>query len=139
MLGAKSKYRPGMCEKVIELMSEGNSKEAVSAKLGIGRTAFYDWCNPDSTRYKPEFVEAVNAGMELGLAFWEDELKKAALGLNPDANATLMIFNMKNRFREQWSDTQTVNHNIKQSAEDLSDDELAAIASSGGASKAKES
>lgn len=104
--GAKSKYSPEMCDQVIELMSEGDSKEAVCAKIGIGRTAFYDWCNPESPRFKEEFLEAVEEGMLHGQAFWEDELKKAALGKNPDANATLMIFNMKNRFKEQWSDIQ---------------------------------
>lgn len=104
--GAPSKYRPEMCEEVIAFMKDGDSKEAVCARLGIGRTCFYDWCDPESTRYKPEFAAAVEEGMLYGQAFWEDELKKAAIGKNPDANATLMIFNMKNRFREQWSDHQ---------------------------------
>lgn len=106
MAGAPSKYNKDMCEQVTDLMANGDSKESVCADLGIGRTCFYDWCDSESERYKPEFDAAVKQGVELSQAYWERELKKATLGLNKDANPTLMIFNMKNRFKEQWSDMQ---------------------------------
>lgn len=132
MLGRPSKYDPAMCETVIRLMAEGDSKESVCAELGISKPTFYQWFNEDSEYYKPEFSNAIKEGERLCLKFWENELKKATLGINKDANATLMIFNMKNRFREQWHDMHTVNHTIKRAAEEMSDEELAAIAAGRG-------
>lgn len=138
-IGRPTKYRPEMCDKAISLMAEGDSKESVCADLGINKTTLYEWCNPEGDYYIEEFSNAIKEGEKLCQRFWENELKKATLGINKDANPTLMIFNMKNRFRENWADMQTVNHNLKRSVEDLSDEELAAIASSGGASKKTDS
>lgn len=128
MLGRPPKYRPEMCKRAIELMTNGDSKEVVQADLGIAKSTFYEWINPESEWYNQEFSDAIKEGERACQAFWEKELKKATLGINKDANPTLMIFNMKNRFREQWADMQIHNHTIKRTAEDLSDEELAAIA-----------
>lgn len=110
--GAPTKYRPEMCERIIELMREGCSKVQICADLGIAKPTFYEWVNPEHGRFQEDFKAAVDEGMLYAQAFWEEELKKAALGRNKDANATLMIYNMKNRFKEDWSDVQRVDTNV---------------------------
>lgn len=104
MAGAPSKYNPEMCEQLISLMSEGLSKTAVSVELGISKETLYQWSDPEGDYYKPEFSDAVKEGLARSQAWWERKLTEAATGQNKDANATLMIFIMKNQFRQDWSD-----------------------------------
>jgi len=111
-MGRKRKYEPAMCDTVLELMKQGFSKVQICVELGISRPVFYEWINPEGEWYVAEFAEAVETGMVYAQAFWENELKKAALGENKDANATLMIYNMKNRFRDDWADVQRVESNV---------------------------
>lgn len=93
-----------MDQQVIDLMAEGDSKEAVAARLGITKQTFYCWVDPESDQYHESFSDSVKQGESLSQLWWEDKLKDAAVGSNKDANATLMIFNMKNRFRNNWND-----------------------------------
>lgn len=130
VMGRPSKYEPEMCAKAIALMAQGDSKEVVCAELGIAKSTLYEWCDPEGDYYIEDFSNAIKHGMTLCQRFWERQLQKAALGTNPDANATLMIFNMKNRFREQWSDMQVheqrhsfvvLDEPVKESSEWLAD------------------
>lgn len=136
--GRPSSYKPEMCEQVVELMAQGDSQIMICAKFGISRMTFRNWCSKDSDFYKPDFAEAVERGLELAQAFWETELRKATLGINQDANSTLMIFTLKNRFREDWRESQNIQHSISRNAEELTDDELAAIASGSGTTEETE-
>jgi len=111
--GRPSKYKPEMCEQVIELMKEGASLVEVAAEIGIRRSTLYDWMNRESNRYVEEFSDAVNEGVELSQAWWE---RKGRTNLvNPyqgdTFNATLWYMNMKNRFG--WKDKQENQHTGK--------------------------
>lgn len=108
MAGAPSKYDPTMCQDLIGLMAEGASKTAVAVGLGICKDTLYQWTNPESEYFKPELSDALKIGMAKAQVWWEDLSMKAAKGEIPNANATLIIFNMKNRFRDDWADRQTV-------------------------------
>lgn len=106
------KFRPEMAGTVIQMMSEGCSQYEVSVELGIAKSTLYNWLDEEHPSYCPEFVEIIEEGRLRSQAWWERKLREAAVGVNKDANATLMIYNMKNRFRDDWSDVQTVNSNV---------------------------
>lgn len=108
-----TKYDPAMCERVVELMTDGASLIEVSADLGITYQTLNEWRKDGE---KPEFSEAVKRGEELSNAWWERLGRKGASG-ESDINPTTWIFNMKNRFG--WRDKQDVEHSGKVGVEGL--------------------
>jgi len=94
-VGRPTKYKPEMCDIVVELMMEGASKTEVMAELGIWRETFYRWVNE-----KPEFSDTLKKGQQLSQAWWE---RNGRINLeNKQFNYTGWYMNMKNRF--DWSD-----------------------------------
>lgn len=104
-VGRPTKYDPSMCEVVISLFKEGASKAEVCVALGIGFDAFQDY----QKKYS-EFSEAVKVGMQYSQAWWEKQGRIATFGGHEGFNATSYIFQMKNRFREDWRDKHEVEH-----------------------------
>lgn len=91
------KYKPEMCQIVVDKMAEGAGKYELCAELGI---SFRTWQNYRE-RY-PEFDEAVARGEELSRAWW---LSQGRLALrDKEFSYTGWYMNMKNRFG--WRDNQ---------------------------------
>jgi len=84
---------------VLELMGEGGSKSEVMAMLKISTDLYYRWMDEE-----PEFYETIKEGSRLSQAKWEQVAREGAFGTNPDINPTMMIFNLKNRFPDDWRD-----------------------------------
>ncbi len=101
--GRPTKYRPEMCEKVIEFMAQGYSKEATAAHLEISKDTLYAYIE----KY-PEFSDAVKEGEIKSRLFWEKLGIDGVKGEIQGFNATTWIFNMKNR--HGWQDKQAVEH-----------------------------
>lgn len=103
--GRPSKYDPLMCERVIELMSEGASKVEVAADLKIARDTLTDW-----THKNKEFSAAIKIGEELSEAWWMGIARENLIERfqGSKLNATLWYMNMKNRFG--WKDKQEIEH-----------------------------
>lgn len=97
--GRPSKYDPKFCDKVIELGKQGASKAEMALELNIAYSTFDLW-----EHNKPEFSEAVKQARRLSQGWWEREGRKATFGASPGFNATSFIFNMKNRFSDDWRD-----------------------------------
>jgi len=98
-MGRPTKYKPEMCETVIELMKEGASQYEVLATLGISEDTFYRW-----KKENEEFSESIKRGSQLSQAWWE---RKGRISLDDrQFNSTLWYMNMKNRFK--WADKQEV-------------------------------
>jgi len=95
--GSPSKYKPEYCARLIEYMAGGLSFEAFAGHLGVDFSTLWDW----EQRYE-EFAKAKKEGFSRGLEFWEKLGRNAAAGKVPNFNATVWIFNMKNRY--QWRD-----------------------------------
>lgn len=95
-----------MCQEIIEHMTKGLSKEAACAKMGIHKDTLYDWCNPESPRFRKRFSDAVKEGEQQSLAFWEILGIKGAMGKLKNFSAASWIFNMKNR--HGWRDKQEI-------------------------------
>lgn len=97
--GRPSKYDQAMCERVIECGQEGMGRCEMAADLGIHYETFEAY-----QAKHPEFSEAVKAALRLSQAWWEGNGRKATFGGFDGFNATSYIFQMKNRFKEDWRD-----------------------------------
>ena len=113
--GRPDKYKPEYCQMIIEHGKTGLSYECFAGKVGITRDRLYEWLED-----YPEFRDAKNLCQENSRAFWEDKSVEALKEQNEyneqgklisssRINPTVLIFNLKNRFRSQWQDqTHTV-------------------------------
>lgn len=90
-IGRPTKYNPAMCDKIIELMSDGKSKTTACVELGI----YLDACNAWEKKYK-EFSAAVKRGEELCERWWVEAGRKNLW--NKQFQAVLWMMNMSNRF-----------------------------------------
>jgi transposase len=97
--GRPTKYQPEICEKVIELMKGGASRHTVALELEIDYQTLLNW----EEKHK-EFFDALKIGTSLSRGWWEKKAQESIA--DKDINATILIFNLKNRFREAWNDTQ---------------------------------
>ncbi len=73
---------------------------------------------------KNDFSETVKKGHNLSMAWWENVSQKHADGSKQNANATSLIFNMCNRFRNDYQQRQTVEQTTKHSLDVDNLDEL---------------
>lgn len=103
-VGRPTKYNPVMCDRVISLGLEGASITEMAFELGIDKTTLYDWLESN-----PEFSNAVKQAHSASQTWWEKEGRRGIWG-GKAFNATTWIFNMKNRFRDDWADRTEVEH-----------------------------
>ena len=97
--GRPSEYDPEMCEKVASMGHEGEGVVDVCVELGIVKDTFYRW-----VKEKPDFSDAVNHYRRNSQQWWERIGRNAVIGQVDGFNATAWIFNMKNRFKDDWRD-----------------------------------
>lgn len=101
-----TKYNKEMLPIILEKFSSGASVCEICADIGICRETFYNW-----TEEYPEFLDTYKKGLSLSQAWWEKIGREGALGDKP-INPTMWIFNMKNRFHQEWKDKHEVeSHN----------------------------
>lgn len=94
-----SKFNPSMCSTIIEMGKEGASLTEMAVKIGISRETFNQW------RHKNEvFESAVKEALAHSQAWWEERARDATFGKIPGFNATAFIFQMKNRFGQDYRD-----------------------------------
>lgn len=120
--GRPTDYRPALGNEILELMTTGLSLAAAAAELGIHRQRVYDWMERH-----PEFADTVKLAQAKRLLFLERRLLSAGDG--PTVTST--IFALKNASPEDWRDRRELEVTRRTSPEQLSDDELANIASAG--------
>lgn len=139
-----SKFKPQYSEKLIEHMKEGNSFEAFGAIVHVTEETLNLW-----TTKHPEFKYAKELGKRYEMLYWEDLLKKGAMGQLPPIkkrvtiidkngklkqqtiidepgrfNATAVIFALKCKFPKIWRDSQHIEITSKEGLDQLSDDEI---------------
>lgn len=103
--GRPSKYDPAMCARAIECGKEGMTLAEIAADLEIDRSTLAAW-----QEEKPEFSRAIKAAIDQAQAWWERQGRIATFGGVDGFNATSYIFQMKNRFRDDWADRKEVDH-----------------------------
>jgi transposase len=91
-LGRPSDYKPEYCNQLINFMAEGYSFEAFAGYIGKHKDVLYNWAKKN-----PDFNDAKKIAFARCQYFWE---RKGMEGMQKgrDFNATVWIFNMKNRF-----------------------------------------
>lgn len=97
--GRPSKYNPAMCEAVIEAGSQGMTLAEMADAIGVDRATVKNWMEEHE-----EFFRAVKSGLDKAQAWWERKGREATFGGIDGYNATSYIFQMKNRFKEDWAD-----------------------------------
>ena len=115
--GRPTKYNEAFCEKVIELGKIGASKHEMQLELDICHQTMTNWCQEH-----PEFLAAIKKALEFSQGWWERMGRKATFD-SEGFNATSYIFNMKNRFKQDWNDKTEVDntHAIKPDAQEFID------------------
>jgi hypothetical protein len=101
-VGRPTKYDPAYCEAVIDAGSEGKTLAEMAEACDVHRETLKDW-----VEQYPEFSDAVKRGLQKAQAWWEEKGKVATFGGYEGFNATSYIFQMKNRFKEDWADIHT--------------------------------
>lgn len=115
MTGRPTKFRKEMCEAVIEYGKQGMSKHEMALELDISMSTFCLWQNENM-----EFSEAVKQAVQHSQGWWEKQGRMGSVGEVP-LNPTAFIFNMKNRFKEDWRDKQEIDntHEVSDSLTEL--------------------
>lgn len=104
-VGRPSKYKPEFCDVVIAAGEEGKTLAGMAEACDVHRETLNDWMDAN-----PEFSVAVKRGLQKAQACWEDKGMQATFGGVEGFNATSFIFNMKNRFKEDWRDKHEVDN-----------------------------
>ena len=101
---APEDYNINYQEAMIEGYSDGKSDTWIRAKVfdGVAHATFTGWLEND------QFLACVKRGHAFSQSYWEDISQDHANGGNSDANATSLIFNMSNRFKDDWKQRQSV-------------------------------
>jgi transposase-like protein len=131
-MGRPTDYTPLYCEQVIELGRAGKSVTQIAAELDVNRDTIYEWI-----KVHPDFSDAITRSKQLAQAWWENAGQN---GLTmPGFNASLWAKQVSCRFREDYAETSK--HEITgknggpietKRIQDMTDDELAAIAAGSG-------
>lgn len=100
--GRPTKYRPEYCQTVVEAGEQGKTLAEMAEACDVHRDTVRDWMDE-----YPEFSHAVKRGLQKAQAWWEEKGKVATFGGYEGFNATSYIFQMKNRFKEDWADIHT--------------------------------
>lgn len=103
--GRPSKYDPAFCEVVLATGAEGKTLAGMADALDIDRGTLNEW-----REAHPEFSRAVKRALEKAQAWWEEQGRVSTFGATEGFNATSYIFQMKNRFRDEWNDTTKTEH-----------------------------
>jgi hypothetical protein len=114
IIGRPTDYRPEYCELLINHLAEGLSFESFAAVVDTCKQTIYTWLEKF-----PEFSAARANGNEKSRLYWErlgrdHILNSSIVGVaSKSLNATVWIFNMKNRFPDEWRDKKEITGDIK--------------------------
>jgi hypothetical protein len=116
-------YNPEWKEQMLEAYKNGKSNVWVKVNCfndhRVSDDLWYRWLEEEE-----ELSGTVKLGKQMSQAYWEDVSQEHANGTNTDANATSLIFNMSNRFKDEWKQRQSVEQTTKHSLDVNSLDEL---------------
>ena len=93
--GCPTKYRPEMCEQIIELGRQGYSKVEMACELGVTKVTLLQWA-----KEKADFSYAFTRAQEESQRWWE---RQGRMNLEtPGYQASMWGRNMGARFPDDW-------------------------------------
>ena len=101
--GRPTLYDPKYCKMLIDHMATGLSFYSFAGEIGVCEDTVCEWA-----LVHKDFSDAKKEGLSKNLAWWEKAMKDGTIGKIRNFNATMAIFNMKNRFPSRWRDRQEV-------------------------------
>lgn len=104
--GRPTKYKKEFCDVVIAAGEDGETITGMAEACDVHRETLREWMDAH-----PEFSAAVKRGLQKSQVIWERIGRQATMGAIDNFNATSYIFNMKNRFKEDWRDKHEVDQN----------------------------
>lgn len=125
--GRPTDYDEKYCEQVIDFMAGGFSFEAFAGKIGVSKQTLYDW----AAKY-PQFLDAKKIAFDKSRLWWESQAIEGVFNENGRTfNSANFIYNMKCRFRDEWTDrtqveSTNVNYNLNKDVTEWTDEELEA-------------
>jgi len=118
--GRPTSYEERFCEMLIDHMAQGFSYESFAGLVGVSKQTIYDW-----EKANPEFLDSKKIGVEKSRLFWEtqgiegiyttetfEQDENGSRSVKKALNSSVWIFNMKNRFKDEWRDKQETDMNI---------------------------
>ena len=108
--GALTKYNKKYCEELIDHMESGLSFESFAGTIRVCRKTLYNW-----EKEHDDFKRAKGIATELCRIFWEKLGRDHIINLtsskkgeskSKSLNSSVWIFNMKNRFPQEWREKQ---------------------------------
>ena len=107
--GRPSKYKDTYPDELCEHMKGGLSFESFGGKVGLAETTLHKWKNPKSGFFHKKFLQSYKKGLTASMLHWEEMGHDMVLA--GQGNATVWIFNMKNRFG--WKDKHDITSDDK--------------------------
>jgi DNA-binding XRE family transcriptional regulator len=106
-VGRPSKYNPEMCNIIKAIGLDGGSRAEMAVAIGISRETMVQW-----EKDNMEFSDAIKDAVQLSQSWWERQGRHATFD-SKDFSATAYIFQMKNRFPNDWRDKVEQEHSGK--------------------------
>lgn len=104
--GPESRYSSDMCDKIVEIASEGGHVAEMMIALGISsKETFYKWQNEN-----PEFKEAYGLSKLVSQAYYEKLGLQGATGQIPNFNASTYALIMNNKFSDEYKRSGSGSH-----------------------------
>jgi hypothetical protein len=113
--GRPTNYKQEYCQMLIDHMAEGLSFEAFAGLVSVTKQTLYNWIE-----VHPEFLDAKKIATERCRLFWEKlginhvvSTSNSTSGVGSESttlNTGVYVFNMKNRFPEEWKDKKEVDN-----------------------------
>lgn len=131
--GRPTDYRPEFCERIEALGKEGASIVEMAYELGCVKNTLTLWAEAH-----PEFMIAFTRAKMASQLWWERKGKEGMEKSSQEFQASIWSRSMAARFPEDWRESKSTEISgpnggpINLRKADLSDDELAAIATGGG-------
>lgn len=103
--GRPTLYKPEYCQMLIDHCSEGLSFEAFAGLIGVAGSTLYEWAKAN-----PDFSEAKSQAMQKCRLWWEKAGTQGMFmgGKDNPFNATIWVYNMKCRFRNEWTERKEI-------------------------------
>jgi hypothetical protein len=102
----ESKFKPEMCERMIEMGKQGASQKMIWSDLGISKNTA-----ESLKKNTPEFAEALDMALVHAQAFWEREL--LANVDNKGYNSRLAEIALRGQFQQDYRETRDTKVDLK--------------------------